>query len=167
MAAIAAAADVHVATLFAHFPTKRDLMAALADAAIAWLEEAVSARRGTQPFLDFWADLVRRAAQSYGRNGAASLALTRDSMAHPELLPAWLRYEERQARLFATWLADEMGIDGTADPRPMLVAAMVVAGGVMAYRRWFESDGAEAIEDEAEKLIAGIRALVAPHLAIR
>jgi AcrR family transcriptional regulator len=164
MTAIAAAADVHVATLFTHFPSKRDLMAALSDAAILWLEEAVAAQRGQQRFLDFWADLVRRAAASYARKGEASFALARDAIAHPDLLPAWLRYEERQAQLFAPWLADEMGLDAERDPRPMLVAAMVVAGGVLAYRRWFDSGGEQPIEAEAEALIAGIAALVEPHL---
>lgn len=160
MAAIASAADVHVATLFSHFPSKRDLIAALADTAIHWLEDVVHARRGKERFLDFWAELVRRAAKSYARNGEASLALARDALRHPELLPAWLRYEERQALLFAPWLAHDMGIEDDADPRPLLVASMVVAGGVMAYRRWYESGGIGSIEDEAEALIGGINALV-------
>lgn len=167
MAAIADAADVHVATLFTHFPSKRDLMAALSEAAIAWLEEAVAARRGTERFLDFWADLVRRAAGSYARQGAASLALARDAIAHPELLPAWLRYEERQAALFAPWIAEEMGVDMDRDPRPMLVAAMLVAGGVLAYRRWYDSGGTLPIEEEAERLIAGAFAVAGPQLDAR
>ncbi len=161
MAAIAEAADVHVATVFSHFRSKRDLFEALLGCAGDWLAEAVAAARGRTPFLLFWAGLVRRAARGHARQEAASLALADAARQHPELLPAWLAYERRQIALFEAWIADDLGLDPGRDDRPRVVAAMLVAAGILTHQRWLDGRGAVDLEAEAGRMIDAVTAILA------
>lgn len=167
MAAIAQAADVHVTTLFTHFRSKRDLVEALAEAAIAWLEEACAAQRAAGvPALAFWRDLTLRAADAYERQGHEGLTLGRTLIAEPELLPAWLRYERRQVRLLAAYIAADMRVDPTADRRPTMAAAMLVAGGILAYDAWIASGRAGDLARENAALLDAAQAVLGGELAM-
>lgn len=140
MAAIAAAADVHVTTLFTHFRSKRDLLAVVAAAAGDWFEAAAAARRAEGvPALLFWRDLVARAAQAYERDGAAQLVLGRALTGEPELLPAWIAHQRRQVAVMTAYIAADLAADPAHDRRPQMAAAMLVAGGLLAFDAWLAS----------------------------
>ncbi len=161
MAAIAEAADVHVATVFSHFRTKRHLFEAILACAGDWLEEAIESARGRVRFLAFWTDLVRAAARAHARQEQASLALAAAAQRHPDLLPAWLSYERRQIALFEGWIAAETGLDPARDARPRTVAAMLVSAGILTHQRWTAAPGAFDLEEEAERMIAAVCAILA------
>lgn len=161
MAAIAEAADVHVTTLFTHFASKRDLLAAVAAAAGEWLANAAAANRaaGTKA-LDFWAELVERAAQAYERDGPAHLMLGRAMTGQPELLPAWIAHQRRQVAVMTVYLAEELGIDPAADRRPRMAAAMLVAGGLLAFDAWLDTGRSGDLVAENRALLAAARAIL-------
>jgi len=162
MAAIAERADVHVTTLFTHFRSKRELTEALAEAALAWLDEAVAAHRARGiPPLVFWRDLVLRASDAYARD-AHSLMQGRALLAEPELLPAWLRYERRQIALMEEYIAAYLNVDPARDRRPRMAAAMLIGGGILAYDAWTTSGRRLDLRAENMSLLEAAHALLAP-----
>lgn len=161
MAAIADAADIHVTTLFTHFRSKRDLLAAVAGAAGDWFEAAVAARRAEGvPALVFWRDLVTRAADAYERDGAAQLDLGRALTTEPELLPAWIDHQRRQVAVMTDYLAAELGVDPATDRRPQMAAAMLVAGGLLAFDAWLASGRKGDLRAENDQLLAAAEAIL-------
>lgn len=161
MAAIAEAADVHVTTLFTHFRSKRDLLGAVAAAAGDWFETAAAARRAEGvPALMFWRDLVARAAEAYERDGAAQLVLGRALTGEPELLPAWIAHQRRQVAVMTAYIAGDLGVDAATDRRPQMAAAMLVAGGLMAFDAWLVSGRTGDLMGENAALLAAAEAVL-------
>lgn len=161
MAAIAEAADVHVTTLFTHFRSKRDLLSAVAVAAGDWFEAAAAARRAESvPALVFWRDLVTRAAQAYERDGTAQLMLGRGLTGTPELLPAWIDHQRRQITVMTAYIASDLGLDPASDRRPQMAAAMLVAGGLMAFDAWLASGRTGDLVAQNAALLAAAEAVL-------
>lgn len=148
MAAIAEAADVHVTTLFTHFKAKRDLATTLGDAAIEQLKILTEQARGTVPFFLFFRSVVTGAARDYQGNTGPNIAFGHDLRLDPELAYGWLHYENRQIELLARYIAEDYGIDGASDPRPMLVASLLVASNTLAHDRWLASSQQLDLVDE-------------------
>lgn len=167
MAAIAEAADVHITTLFTHFPGKRDLMDAVAAAAGAFFEKAVISHRAAGvTALDFWRDLVGRTANAYERDSDAQIKLGRAMAGEPELLPAWIAHQRRQVDLMTTYIADEMQVDPAIDRRPQMAAAMLVAGGLMAFEAWLGSGRTGDLVAENALLLDAAESILASGLPL-
>jgi AcrR family transcriptional regulator len=161
LADIAADADIHIATLFTHFKSKKDISSALADAAIAQLEEVVQEARAQRiPFFDFVRALVREWASAEQsapmRNLSYGYALRTD----PEIAFSWLQYQNRELALYAEYIADEYGLDAATDNAPHLVAAMISRGNVMVLDHWLDAKGRTDLKRDALAAIVTAEELV-------
>ena len=67
MAQVAEAADLHVTTLFTHFDSKADLLAAMSEPQIERLEAAVAESMGSVSFFDFLKDAETALVRSGSR----------------------------------------------------------------------------------------------------
>lgn len=167
MAAIAEAADIHITTLFTHFASKRDLAAAIAVRAGERFEEVVTMQRAQGvPVLAFWRNQVARIAHAYERDGDGQINLGRALAGEPELLPVWYGHQRLQIELMTDYIADELGIDSAKDRRAQMAAAMLVAGGRMAFDSWMESGRAGDLVAENERLLDAAEALLAGGLPL-
>ena len=167
MAAIADAADVHVTTLFTHFASKQDMMTAIAATAGERFEAAVATQRAAGvPVLGFWRNEVLQAATAYERDKAGQLKLGRALSAHPELLPAWIALQLRLITLMTDYIAADMQVDARADRRPRMAAAMLVAGGVMAFETWLASGQTGDLVAENQSLIDAAEAILRDGLGL-
>jgi AcrR family transcriptional regulator len=167
MAAIADAADIHITTLFTHFASKRDLAAAIAVRAGERFEEVVTIQRAQGvPVLAFWRNQVARIAHAYERDGDGQINLGRALAGEPELLPVWYGHQRLQIELMTRYIADELGIDPAKDRRAQMAAAMLVAGGRMAFDSWMESGRAGDLVAENERLLDAAEALLADGLPL-
>lgn len=156
MTDIADAADIHVATLFTHFKSKKELSGALADEAIAELESLVTdARARGVPFFDFIRAVAGGWALAEQSMPARNLAYGYQLRGDPELAFGWLQYQKRELELYAGYIAAEHGLDLTSDLRPHLIAGMVSRGNVMALERWLDSKGNTNLKQD---VLAGIDA---------
>jgi len=167
MAAIADAADIHITTLFTHFASKRDLAAAIAVRAGERFEEVVVIQRAQGvPVLVFWRNQVARIAHAYERDGDGQINFGRALAGEPELLPVWYGHQQLQINLMTDYIADELGIDPSKDRRAQMAAAMLVAGGRMAFDSWMESGRAGDLVAENERLLDAAEALLAGGLPL-
>ncbi|WEK44767.1 MAG: TetR/AcrR family transcriptional regulator [Candidatus Sphingomonas colombiensis] len=167
MAAIADAADIHITTLFTHFASKRDLIAAIAERARTRFENVVTTQREQGvPVLIFWRNQVTRIAHAYERDGDGQINLGRALAGEPELLPVWFAHQRLQIDLMTDYIADELGIDPANDRRAQMAAAMLVAGGRMAFDSWIESGRAHDLVAENERLLDAAEALLANGLPL-
>lgn len=167
MAAIADAADIHITTLFTHFASKRDLAAAIAVRAGERFEEVVTMQRAQGvPVLAFWRNQVARIAHAYERDGDGQINLGRALAGEPELLPVWYGHQRLQIDLMTDYIADELGIDPAKDRRAQMAAAMLVAGGRMAFDSWMESGRAGDLVAENERLLDAAEAVLAGGLPL-
>ena len=167
MEAIADAADIHITTLFTHFASKRDLAAAIAVRAGERFEEVVTMQRAQGvPVLAFWRNQVARIAHAYERDGDGQINLGRALAGEPELLPVWYGHQRLQIELMTDYIADELGIDPAKDRRAQMAAAMLVAGGRMAFDSWMESGRSGDLVAENERLLDAAEALLAGGLPL-
>lgn len=167
MAAIADAADIHITTLFTHFASKRELAAAIAVRAGERFEEVVTMQRAQGvPVLAFWRNQVARIAHAYERDGDGQINLGRALAGEPELLPVWYGHQRLQINLMTDYIADELGIDPEKDRRAQMAAAMLVAGGRMAFDSWMESGRAGDLVAENERLLDAAEAVLAGGLPL-
>lgn len=167
MAAIADAADIHITTLFTHFSSKRKLAAAIAVTAGVRFESVVSAQRAQGvPVLKFWRNQVTRIAHAYERDGEGQINLGRALAGEPELLPVWFAHQQLQITLMTEYIADELGIDPAKDRRAQIAAAMLVAGGRMAFDSWIESGRVGDLVVENERLLDAAEAVLAGGLPL-
>ena len=167
MAAIADAADIHITTLFTHFASKRDLAAAIAVRAGERFEEVVTMQRAQGvPVLAFWRNQVARIAHAYERDGDGQINLGRALAGEPELLPVWYGHQRLQIELMTDYIADELGIDPAKDRRAQMAAAMLVAGGRMAFDSWMESGRAGDLVAENERLLDAAEAVLTGGLPL-
>jgi AcrR family transcriptional regulator len=160
MTDIADAADIHVATLFTHFKSKKELSGAIADDAIAELERLVGdARSRGVRFFDFIRDVAGDWASAEQSMPARNLAYGYQLRSDPELAFGWLQYQKRELALYAGYIAAEYGLD-PEDVRPHLVAGMISRGNVLALERWLDAKGRTNLKqdvlaalDAAENLV--------------
>ena len=167
MAAIADAADIHITTLFTHFSSKRKLAAAIAVTAGVRFESVVSTHRAQGiSVLTFWRNQVTRIARAYERDGEGQINLGRALAGEPELLPVWFAHQQLQITLMTEYIADELGIDPAKDRRAQIAAAMLVAGGRMAFDSWIESGRVGDLVAENELLLDAAEAVLAGGLPL-
>lgn len=167
MNAIADAANIHVTTLFTHFRTKRHLAETLAENELHILQNLISNARGKTPIFEFFRALVLKQAEERQTKGDHKRGMIGKSLEAPELALNWMRYEERQVRLIADYIAADFGLDPKKDYAPMLAADILISSGVISYRRWARNPQASdliretrAALDLAERMA---RAVLPPH----
>jgi AcrR family transcriptional regulator len=164
MTDIADAADIHVATLFTHFKSKKELSGALADDAILELERLVSdARSRGVRFFDFIRAVAGEWASAEQSMPARNLAYGYQLRSDPELAFGWLQYQKRELALYAAYIAAEYGLD-PEDVRPHLVAGMISRGNVLALERWLDSKGRTNLKQDVLAALDATESLVGESL---
>jgi AcrR family transcriptional regulator len=167
MAAIAEAADIHITTLFTHFASKRDLAASLAISSGERFQAVVLEQRAAGvPVLQFWRAQVMRIARAYDRDADGQINLSRALADEPDLLPIWSAQQQLQVDLLTDYIADELGLDAQVDGRPEMAAAMLVAGGRMAFDRWVARGRGDDLVAENERLLAAAVAVLTQGLPL-
>jgi AcrR family transcriptional regulator len=152
MNAIAEAADIHVTTLFTHFKTKRDLAAALSDEEIEVFQALIAEAKGKIPFFKFFRDLVISTADTRQKDGDPKTGQMQELQRDPELALGWLRYEEREVRLVADYIAHDYGLDARKDYAPYLAGQILIASGVVSHTRWIRVKGLDLVTETREAL---------------
>lgn len=163
MAAIAEAADVHITTLFTHFASKRDLAEAIAvSAGKKFAEIAAEQLALGVPVLRFWRHQVLNIARAYERDSSGQINLSRALADEPDLLPVWSAQQQLQVDVLTDYIASELGADhdGASDGRAQMVAAMLVAGGRMAFDHWIAQGRDGDLLRENERLLDAAEALL-------
>ena len=162
MNAIADAAEVHVTTVFNHFPSKTDLVSKIAGGAVIGLERAIAEHRGKTPFFTFMREVTKLGSELSSRQKVDAIhsdvgVFLGES---PDVMATWVLAEAKKAAMLANYIAEEYGINIENDLRPTLVANMIVTGTVQAFQHWLELDGktdlvadALAVIDCAERLL--------------
>ena len=143
MNAIADAAQVHVTTVFNHFPSKTDLVSKIAAGAVLGLERAIAEHRGKTPFFVFIREVTRYGSELSQKKQADAIKSDVGVFLgeNPDVMATWVVAETQKAKLLAEYIAEEYNIDMQKDLRPSLVANMIVAGTVQAFQRWLEVKG--------------------------
>lgn len=152
MNAIADAADIHVTTLFTHFKTKRDLAAALSDQEIEVFGAMIAEAKGHVPFFKFFRELVLSTAATRQKDGDPKTGQMQALQRDPELALGWLRYEEREVRLVADYIAHDYGLDPRKDYAPYLAGQILIASGVASYTRWTRVKGLDLVTETRQAL---------------
>lgn len=160
---IADAADVHVTTLFNHFPTRGALFAALTEPDIDRLDQAIAAARAQGiGFFEFLRIAVHFAVEGHRNDKWTGVPFGADHHADPELVAAWLAYERRQVALLTDYAAAEFGLDPETDKRPFLIASMIVSANIQTFERWQRDRDGVDLEAENLKVLKAAEALIKP-----
>lgn len=170
MAAIADAADVHITTLFTHFASKRDLAEAIAiSAGDRFAEIATEQRDLGVPVLRFWRHQVLNVAQAYERDGSGQISFGRALAEEPDLLTVWSAQHQLQVDVLTDYITHEVGDSDNvdADGRAQMVAAMLVAGGRMAFDRWIADGRGGDLVQENERLLDAAEAILASGFVLK
>jgi AcrR family transcriptional regulator len=153
---IATAAGVSPRTFFNYFPSKEDAVVGVDPAVIAEKADELRARpAGERPVealrevLISWVDPQR----------TLPYRQLRDEMVerHPELTPRYLAVLVDIQAAFAVAMAERMGTDQFADPRPDVIVAATFSASRSAMSWWERSDRSRPlldVMDEAFDLVA-------------
>ena len=155
MNAIADAAEVHVTTVFNHFPNKTDLVAKIAGGSVIGLEREIAVHKGKTPFFDFMRKVTKMGSEysSQRQPDAIHSDVGVFLGENPDVMATWLVSEAKKAQMLADYVADEYDMDTANDLTPSLVANMIVTGTVQAYQRWLESKGQTDLVADALSVI--------------
>lgn len=136
---IANLADLHVQTLYRHFPTKNDLAVAI-DRAFLHQFRKVFAERGDVDTLTFWRGWVQGMTREIVKHGKQYRKTVLNLHTVPTIsttyLETWFAYEETLAEGIAADL--HMSPE---DPLPQLIACALWGGQRHAIRRWILAGG--------------------------
>lgn len=159
---VAELAEVHVQTLYRHFPTKEALaLAPQVESFEEFRDLLCDPERSVDTFTLWRAWMRRYSPSAKDRFGEIprKRALEREEIAPLTVanLRLWHDYED----VFTSALAKDMGVDPDTDRRPRLIACMLWGGHQHAIRIWANSGGESdikkeslAVVDEAARLVA-------------
>jgi AcrR family transcriptional regulator len=134
---VAARASLHVQTLYRHFPSKKELAAAINQDYFDRFQAEMEQRAPKLDTLTLWRDWVDRSCSEMTRGGEERYRKRlRKFWATPtlwmSLVHVWYQYED----LLTSELAADLGMDPERDPLPRMLACTLWAGNVSAARRW-------------------------------
>ncbi len=163
MAEIAAAADIHVTTLFTHFKSKRELGEAVADLALDGLAELIVEHQGKTPFFQFQRELVSRIAESYARNAPFKLTIGRAFGRDPNSPRPGSPTSSARSRC---WPATSRTISVSTRRTTGRCSWPTCwwAATSSPHRRWVESGGASDLKGESLAVLDAVERIVAGGL---
>ena len=139
---IAERADVSQRTLFRHFPTKEALLYGDMDDARLELRDALASRPEGEAVLTAVRNAMQSLAEDFERNRERRLMQARLATRYPSVSA------HSRAVIQASWereiiaaVADRLGVDPMADPRPEIVAGAAMSAVRIALRQWTASGG--------------------------
>lgn len=135
---VASRADLHVQTLYRHFPTKNDLAVAIDRTRLDEFRDLFADREVST--LEFWRSWLVRTTEewtNYGKQYRAALSnLHSVPTISTTLLDTWYSYE----RVLEEGLRQDLGADPD-DLLPILIACALWGGHRHAIRKWFLGNG--------------------------
>lgn len=160
LAQVAARAGVHVQTLYRHFASKNELVAAIDQDYFDRFRRELEQRGPNVDTLSCWRDWIDRVSGELTRNREERhRKVLRRFWQTPTLsmnvIRVWYQYEE----LLTREIAVDLRVDPDADPLPRLLACMLWAGNVNAARRWAHASSGSlneacvAVVDDATALL--------------
>lgn len=154
MEQIAEQADVHVQTLYRHFPSKEALALAPERERFEGFRRQVEDPERIVATLTLWRTWVEAWAREVSEQRREGfLARARDRERTPSLAVAQLRLWHDYEDLLTAMLARDAGCDPDRDRLPRLVACMLWGGNHAALRRWVAADGRGDLVDEVLSVI--------------
>ncbi len=139
MQQIADHAELHVQTLYRHFPNKITLAKAIE---VDRLQSAFARKKGTT--LEFWRDFVERStleAISAAQGNENLLNFLSYRYSDPSLSAAWVEIGDAYLDLLARGIAEDLGLDRYRDRLPMFIAGMLWSGNRDALNQWAAAGG--------------------------
>jgi AcrR family transcriptional regulator len=126
---VAERAEVHVQTLYRHFPTKLSILVHINEGVVQELEQLLASRDEGVTTFAVWRDMVKKYA-TITENGRAPY-----SPSGPAAL-AFQMVQDRYILALSKGLAEDMGITGRKDRRPFLIACMLKQANDIEAVRW-------------------------------
>lgn len=158
---IADAVEVSSRTFFRYFGSKEELVASMQAQIFTNMYEEFDRRPPDEPVVTALRHaartVLRRYEQSAGESAqfACVTQLLQDS---PTVLASCLELCSTQNDLLARRVADRMGVDPVADPRPRLVAAVGATALQVAVRAWREDEPDKSVSELADRAFALLEA---------
>jgi AcrR family transcriptional regulator len=141
---IAEAADVSQRTFFRHFPSKEAVLYGDMDDLRVRVREALDGRPAREPALIAVREAILTLADDHEDHKQVRLLQARLAASYPSV-SAYSR-----AVVQAAWekeiieaLAERLGVDAVADPRPEIIAGAAMSALRASIRRWVQSRGHE------------------------
>ena len=142
---VADRAEVHVQTLYRHFPTKSELLSAGALFVQEELERALKEERKDETTIEVWRTFIARHAME-------SDQLCRQFVVPVESSASWAIHV-RYIELLSEGLAVDMGVDRKTDRRPFFLACMLKGAVDTLYVEWSTSGQVGKIKSKLLKTI--------------
>ena len=151
--AVAERANLHVQTLYRHFPSKELLAVAPERDNLEKFKTDVRLRDPEQPFTSFWREWVARSAgESQTRNRELLLRRIRGYII-PAVAGQGHEIMNEFLDLLENSLADEFHLDPRTSRYPRLFAAMLWEGNNYASHRWASNHGRSDLVQEVTEVI--------------
>ncbi len=161
LAMVAADADIHVTTMFTHFASKAELFLGLSEPAIEALRRKIEAAKTHQPFFEFMEAAQIEFAEMLDSGGDEVVANALYLRTQVDLLPAWLEYEKAQAKMFADYIEEDLGISAQ---QARLVAGMIVSANIHSFDAWLNDPGKFDLKASTLSNLSEIKAIVSKGL---
>jgi AcrR family transcriptional regulator len=139
---IAQVADVSQRTFFRHFPSKEAVLYGDDPAGELALRDAIVSHPADEPAVVAVAASLRALTASYAGDPDRAFLQAKLAAAYPSV-SAYSRavVQRRLERVIIAALAERMGVDPVADPRPEVIAGAAVSALRVALRQWVAADG--------------------------
>lgn len=140
MVAVATRANLHVQTLYKHFPNKEALAVAPQHDLLERFKTAVQNKDPQQPFSSFWRNwVVRSANRTQSEYRDDFLKMQRATLGNPELVGYAHLISNEYLDLLEIGLADELQVDPRVSRYPRLFAAMLMEANKASAAKWVRS----------------------------
>lgn len=156
---IAEAADVSQRTFFRHFPSKEAVLYGHVDELRDTMAAAFAARPADEHVVDAVRSAVSTIADHYAANHDEAFLQARLAAEFPSVAA------HARAVVQTDWeheltaaIADRMGVDPLADPRPEILSGAAFAAYRAAVRRWSAAGGRDAFGDLLDESLSALAA---------
>jgi AcrR family transcriptional regulator len=153
-AEIAAVAGVSERTFFRYFPAKEDVVFPDAEERLGHMKEVVANLPQDVSLIEGLRQALTVISLEYEESREIQMMRARLVMATPSLQTFIFHREQEWVELFASAIAERLGLDHDQDMRPELTAAVVVAVFRVVMTRWIRSDGDGDIGSSLDEALA-------------
>jgi AcrR family transcriptional regulator len=149
MIGVADRANLHVQTLYKHFPNKEALAVAPQRDQLEQFKTALQNRDRTQRFSSFWRDWATASANhTQSRYRDEYLASQQSISGNPEVVGNQLMISNEYLDLLEIGLADELQVDQRESRYPRFFAAMLMEANKIGSAKWVRSMGRDDLVEE-------------------
>ncbi len=154
---IAEAADVSQRTLFRHFATKEALLYGDMDDLVLELRAAFAARPADESIIDVVRNAMLAVAADFDANRERRLLQVQLAAATPSVSAHSRSVLQAQwEREIIAAVAERLGVDPVADPRPEILAGAAMSAIRVATRQWTVGGGTATFRDLADAALSAI-----------